>query len=718
MAQHRVLRSKAAQRRSVGASPHLNHAADLIARPLPGPEVAHLDAGPGELATPGIKALAGFDFTGTAGYRRHVAVAVDQEEAGRFAGALLEQAARTLEVADRHFAFAVCHVGRHVTEISVVEDLRGFPRFAFAQPLQAVESVGDVATGRFCFGQMVEQVPSEDGFFGAVDFARQTTGAVVAVGGASGGFGGLVQSVEGVGGAAGFGAVAGGVVAVARRPFTGRVEFGEAVERVVGVAGFGFEALIHLARHVAGGVVAVFQRFEHGERFCGFRDRFREPASFVVEVGGGDAVGAGDFGEVALGVVGEAEHFALRIGERGDPVEFVVAVFERPASVDLFDEVAAGVVDAGERLTAAVVDRDGAPLFGVADFDFVACGVGGAGAPVGVVVAVGAQGRFAGFDRGEPVGGVVAVLEGADRGGLGQLVPGRVVGVGRFLFQRLGDFGEAAEFVVAIAGRVAARVGDRGEVAACVVAVFRRHRQRLFGFGHPVERVIGIGGFFAAGVGHGRSVATAVVAVFPDPAFGAFDFGQLVGEVVGIARFLAAPVDDFARLEVAVVGDFRLLAEWVGVGGRPLHRVAFDFPDVFGRVGDLGRQAVGVVGVFGFVAFGRGAGEDVAERVDFEGFGFQTRPGLGGEVVAAVVFEARFMAERVGGGELVAAGVVAEFGFVFVGVGLGQWLPGGVVGENGFAAFGIGDLGRIIRRRPFVAPVAPARVGVVGGPVF
>ena len=57
-------------------------------------------------------------------------------------------------------------------------------------------------------------------------------------------FGGLVQGVEAVGGAAGFGAVAGFVVAVGRGAFSRWVEFGQSVERVVGVARFRFEALI------------------------------------------------------------------------------------------------------------------------------------------------------------------------------------------------------------------------------------------------------------------------------------------------------------------------------------------------------------------------------------------------------------------------------------------------------------------------------------------
>src|SRR5689334_7393498 len=116
-----------------------------------------------------------------------------------------------------------------------------------------------------------------------------------------------------------------------------------------------------------------------------------------------------------------------------------------------------------------------------------------------------------------------------------------------------------------------------------------------------------------AGVDDAGAVAASVVAVAPVFPFGAIDFGQLVGEVVGIGGFLAAAVDDFGRLQVAVVGEFDLAFERIGVRRGALHRVVFDFPDVFAGIGDLDRQAVGVVGVFGHVAFGRRAGEQVAE---------------------------------------------------------------------------------------------------------
>src|SRR3954447_7958475 len=102
---------------------------------------------------------------------------------------------------------------------------------------------------------MIELVPGEGGFFGAFNLFGQPTRAVVAVGGAGRGFGQLVQGIEGVSGAADFGAVAGGIVAIARRAFARRIEFAKTIQRVIGVAGGGFEALVGPARDVAGRVV-------------------------------------------------------------------------------------------------------------------------------------------------------------------------------------------------------------------------------------------------------------------------------------------------------------------------------------------------------------------------------------------------------------------------------------------------------------------------------
>src|SRR4051812_11775415 len=118
---------------------------------------------------------------------------------------------------------------------------------------------------------MVEQIPRKRRFFRSVDLPVQPSAAVVAVGGAGGVSGELVQGVEGVGHPIRSGAVVGGVVPIGGAAAAGVIEWGQGVDPVIGVGGVGVEALVILSRSVAGNVVAVFQRFEHGQRFGGFR---------------------------------------------------------------------------------------------------------------------------------------------------------------------------------------------------------------------------------------------------------------------------------------------------------------------------------------------------------------------------------------------------------------------------------------------------------------
>ena len=250
----------------------------------------------------------------------------------------------------------------------------------------------------------------------------------------------------------------------------GHLDFAHLVGFVVGVfvfvASFGGECG---GREVGVGVVGEFGGVSEP-----VRDAF-EPPVFVVCAGDGFAVGVGDFGLLVGEVVFVCCVVSVAVFAFGEPVELVVGVGAGAGAVDHLRAVAVCVV--------FVFDGRGFPV-GVADF-------------------------------GESVVGVVGVGGGAFLGiGQAREVPGAVVFLDRFAFERVDDFGDLLQHVALVFGGVFVAVGLADDLSGAVVFGFGDRSVGLFDFGRLVIRVVGVFRVVAVGVGHGFEVAVGVVGVF------------------------------------------------------------------------------------------------------------------------------------------------------------------------------------------------------------